>query len=197
MQTFLDTAYIEHRDRILYALDELEDMPSIRGPKFVFAHILAPHEPFVFGAKGEIVERKTPFALNHDVESQDTEAYIRGYRDQVEYLNSRVGPLVKKMIAQSKTPPIIIIQGDHGSLARVSSPNARMTILNAYYLPAGGEQRLYESISPVNSFRVIFDHYFGGKLDLLKDVSYFYNTKNNQFSISPNENPSCGSVGQP
>ncbi len=192
MQTFLDTAYIEHRDRILYALDELEKLPSLRGPKFVFAHIVAPHEPFVFGPNGEIVERKTPFALNHDVETENTEDYREGYRDQVHYINSRVLPLFKTMIARSQTPPIIIVQGDHGVLARVSSTNARMTILNAYYLPDGGDRRLYESISPVNSFRVVFDDYFGGKLGLKDDISYYLDTRTNQFSVSLNENPGCG-----
>jgi hypothetical protein len=192
MQTFLDTAYIEHRDRILYTLDKLEKLPSFDGPKFIFAHIIAPHEPFVFGPHGEIVERKTPFALNHDIEARDTDVYLRGYRDQVIYLNSRLEPLLQKIIAQSQTPPIIIVQGDHGPLVRVSSPNARMTIFNAYYFPGEGAQRLYPSISPVNSFRVILDETFEGKLGLIEDVSYYFDTKSKQFSVSPNENPSCG-----
>jgi len=31
---------------------------------------------------------------------------------------------------------------------------------------------MYNNISPVNTFRVIFNHYFGTNLPLLKDKSY-------------------------
>jgi hypothetical protein len=44
-------------------------------------------------------------------------------------------------------------------------------ILNAYYLPQGADQ-LYPSISPVNSFRLVFNSYFGTNFPLLEDVSY-------------------------
>ncbi len=66
VQSFLDAAYNEHRERILFAFDKLETLPKMSGPKFVFVHILAPHSPFVFGANGEIVGRHTPFTLNND-----------------------------------------------------------------------------------------------------------------------------------
>jgi hypothetical protein len=48
-----------------------------------------------------------------------------------------------------------------------------MKILNAYYLPEGGGQEIYPEISPVNTFRVVFNRYFGGDLPLLEDRSYF------------------------
>ena len=50
---------------------------------------------------------------------------------------------------------------------------ARFGILNAYYLPNGGNDLLYESISPVNSFRVIFNSYFGANYEILEDRSYY------------------------
>lgn len=49
----------------------------------------------------------------------------------------------------------------------------RMSILNAYHLPDGGDAALYDSITPVNTFRVIFNHYFGTNLALLEDRNYF------------------------
>ena len=48
-----------------------------------------------------------------------------------------------------------------------------MAILNAYHLPEGGNQGLYENITPVNSFRIIFNNYFGGSFALLEDQSFF------------------------
>ena len=48
-----------------------------------------------------------------------------------------------------------------------------MSILNAYYLPDGGEQLLYDSISPVNTFRLIFQYYFNEDIELIEDIALF------------------------
>lgn len=146
------------RQMVLYALDKLADLPRVPGPKLVLAHIVSPHEPFVFGPDGEEV-----------LVSEDAlgEVYAAGYRDQVAYLNKRLVPLLETLIRDSETPPVIILQGDHG-VGR-GSPRDRMKILNAYYLPGEGRQALYPSISPVNSFRVVLNEYFGAELPLLED----------------------------
>jgi hypothetical protein len=44
-------------------------------------------------------------------------------------------------------------------------------ILNAYYLP-GAADALYETISPVNSFRLVFRDYFGLDYPPLPDHSF-------------------------
>lgn len=43
----------------------------------------------------------------------------------------------------------------------------------AYYLPDGGDRLLYPEISPVNSFRVVLNAYFGVDMALLPDETYF------------------------
>ncbi len=191
MKTFFGSTYTLHRNRILFSLDELPKIPEMPGPKFVFAHILLPHKPFVFGPGGQILAQDTPFSLKEDADTGNGVDYITGYRWQVEYLNSRVEPDLRRIIATSKTPPIIIVQGDHGPTERYATRKARMTILNAYYLPDGGEKELYPSISPVNSFRVVFDYFFNGQLDLLKDVSYYYDLHTTKFTLIPNERVDC------
>ncbi len=192
VRSALEAAYIEHRNYILYSLEKLEDISDLPGPKFVFVHIIAPHEPFVFGPNGEYVERKIPFTLNNDLETRDVKTYQRGYRDQLIYLNGRVEAAVKSILANSKTPPVIVLQGDHGILARVTSQNSRLTILNAYYLPGEAGERLYDTITPVNTFRLIFDAYFGGRLGLLEDRSYYYDNQRNDYMLSPNTRQGCG-----
>jgi hypothetical protein len=191
VQNFLDSTYARHRDRILFSLEELPKIPDLPGHKFVFAHIVSPHKPFVFGPEGQLLEQRTPFTLKEETKIDDREEYIRGYRWQVEYLNKRLEPILKQIIANSKTPPIIIIQGDHGPVVNKTSPSARMTILNAYYLPGEGEKELYPWISPVNSFRVIFDHYYGGKLDLLDDLSTYYDFRSNTLDLLPYDRTTC------
>jgi hypothetical protein len=195
VRSYLDEAYNERRDRILYAFKALVESPSIPGPKFVFAHILAPHEPFVFGPNGEIVGRKYPFSLNNDLETRDPVVYRQGYKDQVAYINSQVLPMIQKILASSQTPPIIIVQGDHGPLPRVSSENGRLTILNAYYLPGDRNQKLYPTITPVNTFRLVFDAYFGANMSLLDDASFFYDKAKDVFRPSPNEREDCQVAG--
>ena len=145
------------REHILYILDTLPKVPRLPGPKFVFAHVVSPHNPYILGPNGE--------------ETHDDMDTIVGYTNQVTYLNKRVLPIVDQIIAESETPPIIILQGDHG-WAR-DEAQRHMRILNAYYLPGGGEQVLYDSISPVNTFRLIFNRYFDAGLPLLDDISYY------------------------
>jgi hypothetical protein len=48
-----------------------------------------------------------------------------------------------------------------------------MGIMNAYHFPQGGNSLLYPSISPANTFRVIFNYYFGADFELVDDRSYY------------------------
>jgi len=184
----LETSYIIHRNRILYTLNRLERLGGTPGPKFVFVHILSPHNPFVFGPNGEHLERKTPFTLNDDRDAILMEDYIQGFSDQVTYLNGRMLEIVDAILADSERPPVILIQGDHG-VPRFSEQ--RNTILNTYYLPDVGS-RLYPYISPVNTFRVLFDAYFSGDLGTLPDEACGYDrTAPFDCQIVPDPNPAC------
>jgi hypothetical protein len=99
--------------------------------------------------------------------------YVDAYAQQVRFLAKVVTKAVQRILADSPEPPIIIVQGDHGP--RGFSPDirySRLAILNAYYLPDGGRRLLYPSISPVNSLRVVLNHYFGANLSLLPDRAF-------------------------
>lgn len=170
-QTILDTPYIQYRERIVYSLDKLESIAGMEGPKFVFAHILAPHDPFVFDQHGNFVFRETPFTLNSDQEYVIPGTYVAGYTGELQYLNTRVKAVVDAILAESDTPPVIILQGDHGA-PRTWEIKGDTAILNAYYFPQQVSEQLYATISPVNTFRIVFNQYFNGQFALLADRSY-------------------------
>jgi hypothetical protein len=106
------------------------------------------------------------------------------------YLNKRLIPILRTIQQESATPPIIVIQGDHAGVE--ADQSFRMEIFNAYYLPGQAAGQLYESITPVNTFRLILDQYFGGQYKLLKDVSYFSAYKTPfDYTIMPNKRKGC------
>jgi hypothetical protein len=87
---------------------------------------------------------------------------------------------------------VIVIQGDHGAPAGLISDDKHMPILNAYYLPGADPSALYANISPVNTFRVIFNQYFGGHYPMLADVSYFSSYLSPyKYQIMPDTQPGC------
>jgi hypothetical protein len=173
------------RERILYLLEHLPDITKDAAPTFTFAHLLCPHLPFVFGEDGQDINRTyTKFSLQGADKSNgrfnDEPRFIKGYRDQSAFIVKRIEETIDRILAASPEPPIIILQSDHGSelhLDRFSMQNSdmkeRMSILNAYYFPEKQYQSLYDRISPVNSFRVVLNTFFGGKIPLLEDRSYF------------------------
>lgn len=189
LKVYFDYSYIMYRNRMTYAMDRLPGVGSLPGPKFVFVHLLAPHNPFAFGPNGDVLILQFPFSLNDDRNAVYPEDYAAGYTNEVTYLNKRFLEIVDQLISKSATPPIIIIQGDHG-VPRI--PGWNMANLNAYYLPDGGNHNLYSSISPVNSFRVVFNTYFGGNLEILKDTTC-NSSINDPFSCTtlPDPNPQC------
>lgn len=154
-----------HYGSVLRVLKSLRELPQeAASPKFVYAHLVVPHTPFAFSSSGGyLVEGHYDFSPEK-------------YTDQVEYIDEQIVDVVTQIIRNSPTPPIIIIQGDHGiPLAYVQSGavGQRPGILNAYYFPEENDRNdLYPSISPVNTFRLIFNLYFSANLDLLPDRIY-------------------------
>jgi hypothetical protein len=175
-----------HRQHVLYAFDHLADDFGDDGPQFVFAHILSPHPPFIFAADGtpsRASAATSRLMLADDVggtSTEDRETVTRAYRDQVQFVNGRTRAAIEAILARSAAPPIIILQGDHGSdmlldwaHPSIAGLRERTAILNAYYVPPEIRARLYPRISPVNTFRVILGRYFAGAYELLPDETYF------------------------
>jgi hypothetical protein len=155
------------RDRHNLVFNSMDDVVDRTGPKFVYVHLILPHPPFVFGADGEYTD---PADFWNENKVYPRDKFAIGYKNQVTYLNKKLLEMIDTILAGSETPPIIILQGDHGPWVQ---PNPQhFFILNAYHLP-GHNDELYPTISPVNSFRIVFNDYFGGEYELLDDISYY------------------------
>ena len=132
-------------------------------PKFVFAHVNKPHSPATFDQHGNYIEADSPdiaFRNLHDPSVPDP------YIGQVIYINSLVLRMVDGILQGSDHDPIIVIVSDHG--VNKTDVNKYLN-LAAFHLPQGGVSGLYPSISSVNHFRYILDHYFDLNLGLLED----------------------------
>lgn len=171
--------------RIDFALDEITRQVSRPGPKLVMAHIMAPHQPFVYDREGNQPRDGNRGFGQFDNLSND----IRGYRDEVHWLNIRLKEIIANILENSARPPVIILQGDHGlritrytlgssdtptPVINDSCPREVFSNLSAIYLPeAGNLDEIPRTFSTVNTFRLIFDKYFGSQMGLLPDKSYF------------------------
>lgn len=149
----------------MYALDSLEKMADLPEKTFVYAHLYTTHQPFVFYPDG----RFHPFLVQGH----------SAYRDQVLFLNQRLLGILKTILAKSDPAPIIVIQSDHSYLESAD----RVKILNAYYLPDGGDRNLYATVTPVNTFRLIFNTYFDADYSMLPDISRYIDSERVQHEV--------------
>lgn len=160
-----DTASLKYQEsefwynQTNYVFDALEELPEKTGAYLVYAHINSPHGPYVFNQDGS-------FRFAPDLTDEKTL-----YTDTLVYLNRRVLELVDALIQKSSTPPIIILQADHGTHL-VPEGADKHKILSAYYLPGELSIQPYATITPVNNFRLILHNYFDPAVNLLPDVLF-------------------------
>jgi phosphoglycerol transferase MdoB-like AlkP superfamily enzyme len=131
---------------------------------YTFSHFLLPHEPYVY-------RRETLDSLTE----ADIMDHKNGYIKQVIYANQ----LIEKLVKELKKDPhnIIIIQGDHGFRNYESSTSSlQLETYNAFYFPDKNYSLLYDSISLVNTYRVLLRQYYHQNIPLLSD-RYFLPAK--------------------
>lgn len=174
------------RQQILCGFDFASKSISIKGPKFVYTHILSPHFPYLFTEIGGFVSKDGQKDILEDINDNKIIINKNSYLNQLIFINKKTRELVDKILAESKTPPIIIIQSDHGPDFQMSDSitygkkmpsddfiRARMRILNVFYFPNGGNKIIPEDITPVNSFRYLFNYYFKTNFEILDNYNYY------------------------
>jgi hypothetical protein len=180
--TRLDTRRTEwaRRQWQFAALTRIGEQP---GPKFVFAHLLTPHPPYVTDRDGGYVSE----------EQEARWSFERKYVEQVIYTNEEIKELVTHLLAVPKNErPIIVLQADEGptptriegnkvfdwTTASLDELEMKFKLFTALYLPGLPEsevrRRIHPTFTPVNTFRLIFNLYLGGDFRLLPDRNYIF-----------------------
>jgi len=178
-RTGLDARRQRQADWARFELQALEDARTEPGPKFVFAHLLLPHPPYVFEVDGGLV----PDGV--DARRSSAEAY----EAQMHYLDARIKDLLEPLLAEpTEDRPIIILMADEGPYperyegnpllqgpdpdfdwSSVTDEELRIKfgILHAMMLP--GIEAEPDVLTAVNTFRVVLNAYFDAELPLLPD----------------------------
>jgi hypothetical protein len=158
-------------EAVINAFEDLAAIPSDPAPTFTFAHLLVPHPPFMFAADGGLIPYHDDLAAEFEREP---------YVNQLRFINSKVVELVDQLLMASPREPVIIIQGDHGPAAFLTDTASREqiywerhAILNAMLVPGDLRRDVYDSISPVNTFRLLLKGLFRDELDLLPDRAFY------------------------
>ena len=139
-----------------------------RQPKFVYGHVMMPHGRYYLNKKGE----------QRNVYKGDESPGIRDslYLDQLIYTNTWIESIASAANQEFSRPRVVVIQGDHGRRDEIPyhpvlQREKQFMNLNCFYFSDKNYAVLYDSISTVNTFRVILNKYFGESNSLLKDSS--------------------------
>src|SRR3989344_2238346 len=169
-----------------YRLHRINSQKNQAQPLFVSGHFLLPHPPYVFSPECD------PYTLS----TSSQQVAESGYLNESQCANVVMRSLISEIQSDSNRPSVIIFQSDEGPFLPLEYFNGdgesvpensesyliHGAILNAVYLPDKDDfskPANYEKIgfspnfSPVNTFRVILNYYFGTNLSILPDKTYF------------------------
>lgn len=183
-------------------LNKLQTLSSVDKPggRFIFAHILVPHDPFNFNADGSLATDPSADNVGRPIKQK--------YTDQVQFINHHMQDIISTIITKSGNKSVIVLQSDEGPYPHVmnskflnplqsteqntNSQNQRADstthgldmrqwdndwlemkygILQAAHIPRATENDL-ANLSSVNIFRIVLNRYAGQSLPYLPECHY-------------------------
>ena len=165
-----------NRDYVTGTLNGIARIPKRPGPVFTFAHLMSPHDPYVFA--------RDCGPPRHEAGGSRSQREAAAYVEQIQCLNHKVLDLVDTLLRTSELPPVILLQGDHGSKTllpykdrspdriTVAAGKERLGAFGAYYLPDHGSEVFGDSVTIVNVVGNVLRFYLGADLPREPDDMY-------------------------
>ena len=158
--------YLQH-----YVYENMNGLQSVlstrqSGPKFVYCHIMLPHAPYYFNKDGTLKDANIPWS---------PKSAKKDYLNQLIYSRQLVKQAINSIFKKDTLNKIIVLQGDHG-FRDYGEPNKTGRFfenLNAIYFYDKNYAALSDSMTPVNTFRVVLNQYFQERLKYLPDTSIY------------------------
>ncbi len=161
--------YLGHK----YFLRYIEEFPMRANvseqPKLLYAHVMAPHLPYVFDRHGNFNVNPTNYWEYTNLEPEVLRAL---YFEQYLFISERITEIVTNILSNSSTPPVILLFSDHGprlESAGVADQEHHHRVLNAAYFPNGVYDDFNKEMTPVNTMRLMFNAFFSTAYELLED----------------------------
>ncbi len=185
----------DHIGDVRQQLNILDDLTTKEKPggRFIFAHILVPHDPFVFNGDGSLSAYPGSDSTGKPIKNK--------YVEQVEFISSQMKELVNNIQKQSNGKAVVIFNADEGPYPQVlndtfKKPLAttqtntdsivkdqdmrkwsddylkmKFGVLQAVHIPKATVDDLAH-LSSVNVFRIILNRYAGYSLDYLPECHF-------------------------
>ena len=152
-------------------VDSLMKIPSQNNasPKFIYAHLYLPHPPFFYNEDGK--ENDLKYVIEE--ESQKNKELFISY---LKYTNNIMLGITDKIINNHGSNSVVILQSDHGFRDYEGGPSFPETFFknySAFYFPDRNYSALYDTLSNVNTFPILFNKYFNTRFPMQKDTTVF------------------------
>lgn len=177
--------YDQHRDNLRHAVESLSAAADQPGPKFVFAHILCPHFPYVFDNKGKAIRSKAKFTMEENLsEDNSNKAETKQqYKQQLEFISTKTLQQLD-LILQKDPTALVVVLSDHGSrykfhqsdLAKIDVEECFSNLV-AIRIPKA-DLSGHDDISVVNVLRLVLKTQFDPTIPLLPNRMFFVHSGN-------------------
>ncbi|MBI4033829.1 hypothetical protein HY379_02400 [Candidatus Saccharibacteria bacterium] len=190
----LDRNPAENFEAQMASLKNIASRSDKSRPQFTFAHVLAPHPPYIFDENGNLP------AYDHESNDNGVDEAVK-YTKELTYINKRIKDLVDS-IRQSSPEAIILLQPDEGPYPKqfrgkltpdrfydpLELPQKQMRqkfgIMASYYMPGLEPEEVKTMDSSVNLFRFVLNKYLGYELELLPNCQLSSGNKFNLYNYT-------------
>jgi len=180
---FIAEHYASNNNPILNSISYINRIikhKGISGKKLVFAHLMMPHEPFLFNSRGEKIPQEEDNYKR--IPNGGFEINKTSYLEFLQYTNKQILNIINQLLSTEKNKPVIIILGDHG--------------IRVERYDIGKDKNHMDRIAPYHkyNFNSMLAYYNPDKNDALYDnteglLNFFINFANDTFGSAIENKP--------